>query len=242
MLSPQINREVALNSDRKAIYTAPVGTIEIIPAGSELFARWNEQKENILVAVNPSCLAKLAQLEFDIDSFELIPPSLGNVDKKALWLGDALKEETLKNGANSLCIESLSNLFFMHMLRNYSSIAIKSSKNFKGGLKTATLKKIREYVEENCSQAIKIEELAAIARLSTSHFNRAFRENTQQSPLQYIIGVRLANAHKLIVETKLSLGSIAAATGFASASHLNNTMQKIWHIKPSELRPKKRIK
>src|SRR5438045_907191 len=45
MLTPQPNREIALNSDRKSIALAPVGSIEIVPAGSELFARWTVDKE-----------------------------------------------------------------------------------------------------------------------------------------------------------------------------------------------------
>ncbi len=85
MLTPQPNREVALNSDRKSIALAPIGSIEIVPAGSELFARWTVDK-NLLLALDPPRLARLAGMEFDNPDFELLPPKIGFVDRKALFL------------------------------------------------------------------------------------------------------------------------------------------------------------
>ena len=60
MLTPQPGREVSLNSDRRSRFLAPVGAVEIIPSNAEVFARWKSAKENLLLALAPEQLSRLA--------------------------------------------------------------------------------------------------------------------------------------------------------------------------------------
>ena len=69
LFTPQPGRLVSLNSDRRVAGLAPAGALEIIPTGSDFSARWLVDKENLLVALEPRHLARLAGLEFGRTDF-----------------------------------------------------------------------------------------------------------------------------------------------------------------------------
>jgi AraC family transcriptional regulator len=237
MLSAQPDREVALNNDYKVIGIEPVGAVELVPAGSELFARWVVETENLLFAMNPQRLTKLAVLEFETDKFELQPPKLGFVDDKALLLGRLIKEEIQRGGqGNEDCLDSLLTLFGAHLLRNYSSIGSGRSRQFRGGLKASAWREVKGYIQAHLSERISVDAMAQIAGLSPSHFIRAFRETTGQPPHQYLLTARITHARQLITSTDLPVNAIAKAAGFHSGSHMTASMQKVWRTSPTRLR------
>lgn len=89
----------------------------------------------------------------------------------------------------------------------------------RGGLAPWQSKRVRAYVAENLSLPIAIEELAALCRLSTSHFSRAFKASFGEPPHGYIVRQRLEEAKRIMQETEEPLSQIAVACGFADQSH-----------------------
>lgn len=241
MLTPQPNREVALNSDRKSRFLALAGSIEIVPAAAELFARWNSPKENLLVAIAPERLRRLAQLEFERSDLELQPAKLGLVDRRAHLLADMIREE-LRGGAepDDFYLESLVTVLSVYLLRTFSSAGTRPHRAVKGGLRPEAWSRINEYIHVGLARKLSIEDLAEVAGLSLSQFARAFRETTGQPPHQYIVGLRLAHAERLLAETELPLSAVATRSGFASHSHLSSAMRRYWAITPSILRQDKK--
>ena len=238
MLTPQPNREVALNSDRKSVALAPVGSIEIVPAGSELFARWTVDKENLLLALDPQRLARLAGMEFDNQDFELLPPKIGVVDRKALFLTHLIREEFQRaDAANELCFDGLITLFSTHLLRSHSSLRNNKPENLlTGGLSPRTWRGVNDYIQDNLSEHLSIARLAEVANLSPSHFLRAFRRTLGQAPHQYIVAQRLALAERLIKGTDIPLADVAKCAGFSSNSHMTATMKRLRGGTPTDLR------
>lgn len=236
MLSPQPGREVALGGDRKSVGLAPVGGLEIVPAGADLFARWTTEKENMLFIFDESRLASLAGAELDGGNFELHPPRIGLADRRALLLAEMAREELLRGpSANPLCLESIALLLATHLLRSHSSLCHRADR-FRGGLAPGTLRLITDHIRANLSGPLSIDRLAGIAGLSPGHFLRAFRTSVGQAPHQYVIARRLAEAEHLIETTDLPLAMVASATGFSSNSHLTATMRRVRGRTPRELR------
>ena len=56
----------------------------------------------------------------------------------------------------------------------------------------------REFIEDNYSQKINLEELASNACLSKYHFLRSFKAIYKQSPYQYLLGLKLQKAKELL--------------------------------------------
>lgn len=237
MFTPQPGREVALNSDRKRSFLAPAGSIEIIPASADLFARWNTPKENLLVALDPRRLAALAEREFGRADFDLHPPRGGFVDRQALLIAGMIREELARpSGGNELYLDSLLTVFSTHVLRSYSSAARPGVTVHRGGLSARAWRDVNDHIHANPGACLCIEALARIARLSPSHFLRAFRQTTGQSPHQYVLQCRLDLAERLIASSGKPFAEIAALCGFSSHSHLSSVMKRCRGASPGDLR------
>lgn len=236
MHSSQPGRLVALNSDRKAEFMAPVGTMEIIPAGSDLFAQWKVRKENLLLALSPTKLKRLAMLELDDAAFEFRTPNTGHTDQPGLLLSKLINEEMQrKRAVNRDYLESLITVFSIHLLRNHA-VKKGSPGRYRGGLPPKTLRDIEDYIRSNLDHRLTVEHLSTLAGISPSHFLRAFKASTGLSPHQYILSVRLENVERLVTTTDLPLSTIASLTGFSNHSHMTATMRRYRSTTPSALR------
>jgi AraC family transcriptional regulator len=237
MLSSQARRHVALNSDRTRRGSAPVGSLEIVPQGSELFAQWDGHKENLLAALSQERIRRLAGQEFEHPDFEWHPPALGKVDPKALVIARSIREE-LHSGAHGAheCVDALLTVLGIHVLRRYSSLGAKPAYRPRGGLAPASWRRVEDFIHSHLPEKLGVERLAQIAGLSPSHFARAFRETSGQSPHQYVLATRIETARRLILERNGSFEQIAQRSGFSSNSHMTFTMVRALGVGPTEIR------
>lgn len=237
LLTAQPERQVALNGSRRQVGLAPVGALEIVPQGSEIFARWEVEKQSLLVAFEGDRLQRLAGAEFGNDSFELHPLPLGTMDREALDLAKRMRHELERPGlAHPDYLDALTTLFGIHLLRNYSTLQTRTSRQFNGGLSPAAWRRVNDFIQANLSGKLSLERMAEVAQLSPSHFSRAFHKTAGQSPHQFVIASRLAQAKTLITGTSDPLDAIARASGFSSHSHMTTLMNRSWHVTPAELR------
>lgn len=237
MLTPQPGREVSLNSDRKARFLAPVGTIEIIPSGAEVFARWKSAKENLLLALAPEQVSTLASLHFGTANVALQPPSPGHVDQKAHLLANLIREEFQRGGpVDHLYMDSLLTVFSVYLLRNYSSLSNRRESPSRGGLSPRAWRDVQDYIRANIGEQLSVGQLALIAGVSPSHFLRAFRQTAGRTPHQYVFATRIERAEQLLTTTEMPLARIASLTGFASHSHMTASMRRHKCTTPSALR------
>jgi len=237
MLTPQPGREVSLNSDRKSVFLAPVGTVEIVPASADLFACWKTPKENLLFAMAPEKLSRLAALEFDTEDFEFRPLASGHVDEKALFMANLIRDEfRAGEPSNHLYVDSLLTVFSTYLLRKYSTLQNRPVPRSRGGLSPRAWRDIQDYIRANIAQQLSVQRLALIAGLSPSHFVRAFRQTAGEPPHQYVLAIRLQVAEQLVITTDLPLGKIASLTGFANHSHMTAAMRRHKLTTPSALR------
>lgn len=237
MLTPQPGREISLNSDRRSRFLAPVGTVEIIPSNAEVFARWKSAKENLLLALAPEQLSRLAGLELETEDFEFRSPAPGHVDEKALLLAKLIREE-FQSGEplNHLYMDSLMTVFSTYLLRNYSSLQGRPAPRRRGGLPPKAWRDVQDYIRANIGEQLSVERLALVAGLSPSHFLRAFRQTVGQAPHQYVLATRLELAEQLVMTTDMPLARVARLTGFASHSHMTASMRRHKFTTPSALR------
>jgi AraC family transcriptional regulator len=93
-----------------------------------------------------------------------------------------------------------------------------------------------EFVEANLAGTIRIEDLARVARLSASHFSKAFRSDFGTSPYAYIVGRRIERAQEMMLLTDEPLAGIAVACGLADQSHLTRLFHRIVGVSPASWR------
>jgi AraC-like DNA-binding protein len=92
------------------------------------------------------------------------------------------------------------------------------------------------FIRDNYMNKIGLAELAAISHLSISALERRFKKFLNVTPQKYITQVRLENARRMLVETTLPVGVIAADTGFSDASYFSHKFYLQYAELPSEFR------
>lgn len=92
------------------------------------------------------------------------------------------------------------------------------------------------YIHARCAEKITLEETAGMVHMSRYHFCRKFHEATGATFLEYLYNVRLAKTHRLLLETDLSPGEIAARCGFSSTAHLTRVFRKKYQMAPGQFR------
>lgn len=93
--------------------------------------------------------------------------------------------------------------------------------------------RITRFVENNLHEVIRTEDLAAIARLSVSHFSRAFRDSFQETPYAYVLSRRVARAKEMMATTEDSLAQIALSCGMADQAHFSRLFRRLAGETPS---------
>jgi len=96
----------------------------------------------------------------------------------------------------------------------------------RGGLAPWQVLRVKAHVEAHLDSTLRARDLAAMVRLSTGHFCRAFKRSLGVAPIAYIAGRRVASAQKLMLATNESLSQIALACGFYDQAHLTRLFRR----------------
>ena len=94
------------------------------------------------------------------------------------------------------------------------------------GLAPWQIRYVLRHIDSNLDTAIRNKDIAALARLSESHFNVAFRKSVGQSPHEYIIRRRMERAQGLMLSTDKALSEIAAECGLADQPHFTRLFRR----------------
>jgi AraC-like DNA-binding protein len=103
-------------------------------------------------------------------------------------------------------------------------------------LAPALLARLRDYVMAHLSERILVADLAQQAGLSLDRFALAYKEQTGQSPHQFVLALRLEHAAELLRHSSLSVADVAHSCGFASQQHLTNVMHSHLGVTPRRYR------
>lgn len=101
---------------------------------------------------------------------------------------------------------------------------------------TRPVRMAREYILQNYSKALTLEEVAGHAGFSAVYFSTMFKKLTGQSFADYLTEVRLAEAKKLLKEGKMSILEISEAVGYSDNKYFRKLFKKVTGMKPSDYR------
>jgi transcriptional regulator GlxA family with amidase domain len=103
-------------------------------------------------------------------------------------------------------------------------------------LKSATLEPVLMWIEENAHSDLALADIAAAARMSARTLNRRFHEETGQSPVQWLGGVRIRHAQELLETTDHGVERIARQVGFPSPSNFRTLFRRATGVTPHAYR------
>lgn len=94
------------------------------------------------------------------------------------------------------------------------------------------LRPVIEYISENFSKKIYVEQLSEMISVSPDYFTRMFKDSIGKTPIDYINALRINRALKLLFETEIPVSEVAEAAGFSNANYFNKTFKQYMNTSP----------
>lgn len=153
---------------------------------------------------------------------------------------ETMKEEMLylteHGDATPFCLIGHLYLFLDAMLRSITTEAHTDNKR----LQDFYIREALTYIEQNFQNEITVEDIAHVCGLNRSYFGKIFKDSTGKTPQQFLLTYRMIKATELLKLTKLSVGDISNAVGYANQLHFSRAFKNVYGISPREWRNKHR--
>lgn len=120
----------------------------------------------------------------------------------------------------------------VRLLRSEASAAIRDAAAIRRS--AARMLQSMRFIESEFHRALSIEELAAQAAMSPSHYAHCFRQVAGITPMRYLREVRLNKARALLLGGGLRPSEAATAVGFESIEHFTREFRRRFEASPSE--------
>ena len=87
--------------------------------------------------------------------------------------------------------------------------------------------KVEKFIDANLDQRILISGLASLVGLSSSQFQRAFKQSFGETTHMYLIKRRIERAKTIMLSQQLNFAEIALACGFSDQSHMTRLFTRL---------------
>ncbi len=93
-----------------------------------------------------------------------------------------------------------------------------------------------EHMRRNFSRPLTRDDLARLARLSSTQFHAAFRKAMGTTPVRFLRDIRLRNAQRLLITTTKKMSVIGTACGYEDQYVFSKFFRKACGVSPTEYR------
>lgn len=100
------------------------------------------------------------------------------------------------------------------------------------GSQTNQIGQVINWLRQNYTQPLRVDDLAANARMSNATFHRHFRELTAMSPLQFQKRIRLHEARRMMFADHMDANSAALQVGYESSTQFNREYSRLFGAPP----------
>ena len=233
----QLGRPVrleALEDGRQLSERFVDGDLIYTPPKIRYGARWGEEREILVILLEPSFMARAAPGVFT-EAQIYTAPRFRFRDPIIEATGRALYAELGDSSIGRLYAESLANVLAIHLLRHYSASEQPVGET-SNGLSKQKLRRAIETIHDNLNRDISLAEVAANVGMSPYHFARLFKQSTGLAPHRYLLQSRIERAKTLLSETALPLAEIAYLLGFSDQSHFTAVFRRLTATTPKAYR------
>ncbi len=211
------------------------GTIYLLPAGTRDRLTWSGPTTRVVVVMAPGFLARSFEDTTDLNEIDLVTHwNLRDRHIQAVMLamyGD------LEDGspAGPLYGESLGLALGLYLIRRYAVRGRKYPAP-RGGMPTARLNRVLDYVHQNYAKDLRLWELAKLAGMSPHYFCALFKASTGLTPYQYVLRCRVERAKFYLRDPALTIAGVGEAVGFSDQSHFTKVFRRIVGATPMQYR------
>lgn len=98
------------------------------------------------------------------------------------------------------------------------------------------MNEVVDYINQHFADPIEMADLAKVASLSISQFERRFRTVFEQTPSRFLIRYRLTRASQILMHSDDTVSQIAQEVGFYDHSHFTREFRKLFGMAPGRYR------
>lgn len=102
--------------------------------------------------------------------------------------------------------------------------------------KSNIVKIILDYFDNNYMNNVSLDDMSRNMYLSSVYISKVFKEKTGESPINYLINLRLEKAKDLLISTESPIKSIAQAVGYSDAYYFSKLFKKYYGHSPYKYR------
>jgi AraC family transcriptional regulator len=158
------------------------------------------------------------------------------VDARVGALAAAVNAERVAGfPSGRLFLDSVEQALAVALVNGYA-VRHRSVQTHRGGLGSARLRRIKEFVDAKIEDELTLCEMAQAVELSTAHFSRMFRKSTGETPHQFLLRQRVERAKEMLRSADGRVMDVAVACGFKSQQHFAQVFRHVCGASPTEYR------
>lgn len=158
-----------------------------------------------------------------------VAPATGAFHASVVRLAEALNDPLAAKALGS----GLKKELLLHALRGPNGACLVDL--VRHNTQLSRLEPVLKHVHTHFSEPLDVEQLAALANMSTATFHRNFRQVATQSPIQYIKRIRLTRARELLVDQGVKVSQAASLVGYESASQFSREFKRFYGQPPQSI-------
>ncbi|HUX40442.1 MAG TPA: helix-turn-helix domain-containing protein [Rectinemataceae bacterium] len=128
-------------------------------------------------------------------------------------------------------------LMILNMIADFSEDRERSASSRGAVSETTELRDFAGIVHAMFNESlgnVSLEAMSSRAGMSKSHFCRVFKRNTGLTYLEYVHSIRINNAKKLLIQTRLYIDDICYECGFNNVSFFNRKFKELTGMTPQQ--------
>lgn len=226
--------EVGLRRSEMMRSTFGAGEMCLVPRHVETWLR-TDDSHYLYLSVDISDAALAAASDGTRGDVEL--RRVGSlVDARVGALAAAVNAERVAGFPHGrLFLDSVEQALAVALVKGYA-VQRRSVQTRRGGLGSARLRRIKEFVDARIEDELTLCEMAQAVELSTAHFSRMFRKSTGETPHQFFLRQRVERAKEMLRSADGRVLDVAVACGFKSQQHFAQAFRNVCGASPTEYR------
>ena len=181
----------------------------------------------------------LRQIDYLIDG--MVAPSYSQLNFAALWAAfeDVLGMfETVYPERVQIHHRALESFFTLEQYKEWAHEAVRMLYVQLEGVRRCppTLLMVLSFINRNYTTDLSLTQLAEYAYTNASSLSSEFNNELGMSLSEYVTGLRIRQAQKLLRDTDMTVPEIAADTGFSSAKYFREIFKKQTGVSPQQYR------
>jgi len=209
------------------------GNLAFFPAGIEIEGELDVDPELELAVIFLDPVFACGRLKSELESAQVAFTH----NSLARGLEDLCREAAAPDNVFELFAEGWADQALAHIFRVVHGGELER-KPLRSPLSSTSrsMRRIEEYVRDNLAEPLSLAAMSSVVGLSRRHFLRAFREATGTTPHRFVLGVRIEEAKRRLVETNEAVTEVAFASGFGSSQRFATSFRSATGVTPSTFR------